>query len=94
MKLRPERNEADVQSFVQDLIMIGLTASPQPKLTEDWSFLLPDEPEVKKIYQDLKEELNQISKQIDKANNTVPSTKRPRVCQSFNPKHLETSVSV
>ena len=94
MKLRPQRNEADVQTFVQDLILIGLTSGKQPQLMEDWSHLLPDESAIQKVYKDLKNELSKIPKRIDEANDTVPRSERPKVCQSFNPKHLECSVSI
>ena len=71
-----------------------MTGGTQPKLMEDWSHLLPDQPEIKKVYNDFKDELNEISKRIDEANATVPCSERPKICQSFNPKYLETSVSV
>ena len=94
LKIRPEKDEADIQSFVQGLIVIGLAGAPQPKLMEDWSHLLPDESEVKTMYTSLKDDLMEISVKIDKANETVPCPGRPKICQSFNPKHFETSVSI
>jgi len=94
MKLRPEKDEADIQTFVQDLILIGLTGAPRPKLIEDWLHLLPNKSEVKTMYTNLKSDLMEVSAEIDKANETVPCPGRPKVCQSFNPKHFETSVSI
>jgi hypothetical protein len=94
MKLRPDKDEADIQTFIQDLILIGLTGAPQPKLMEDWSHLLPDESEVKTMYTNLKDDLVAIAVKVDEANETVPCPGRPKICQSFNPKYFETSVSI
>ena len=94
LKLRPGKDEADIQTFVQDLILIGLTGAPRPKLNEDWLHLLPNKSEVKKMYADLKTDLKEVSTKVDKANEAVPSSGRPKICQSFNPKHFETSVSI
>ena len=89
-----KRQKIDLCMKLNFSIFIGLTGGTQPKLMEDWSHLLPDQPEVKKVYNELKDELNEISKRIDEANATVPCSERPKLCQSFNPKYLETSVSV
>jgi len=93
-KLRPEKDEADIQAFVQDLILIGLTGAPRPKLMEDWLHLLPNKSEVKTMYTNLTGDLMKVSAKVDKANETVPCPGRPKICQSFNPKHFETSVSI
>ena len=94
IKLRPGKDEADIQTFVQDLVLIGLTGAPRPKLNEDWLHLLPNKSEVKTMYANLKTNLKEVSAKVDKANETVPSSGRPKICQSFNPKHFETSVSI
>ena len=93
--MRPDEDETDVQMFVQNLVLFGLTSGEWPKLMHDWSHLLPDDPVVKKIYKELKDELSEISKRIDEDNDKANATnpRRPKVCESFNPKHLETSVS-
>ena len=93
-RIRPDTDEADIQSFVQNLILFGLTGAPRPKLDQDWSHLLPDESEVKKMYTNLGSDLKEISGKVDEANKTVPCPERPKICQSFNPKHFETSVSI
>jgi len=93
-KLRPEKDEADIQAFVQHQILIGLTGAPRPKLMEDWSHLLPNKSEVKTMYTKLTGDLKEVSAKVDKANETVPCPGRPKICQSFNPKHFETSVSI
>ena len=71
-----------------------MTSAPQPKLMEDWSHLLPDHQKVKGFYDELKKELGEIIKEIDGANANVPNPKRPKICESFNPKYLEVSVSI
>ena len=63
-------------------------------IMSDWKHLLPNHPEVHQMHDDLMNDLQQISDQVDALNNTVPCNNRPIVCQSFNPKFLETSVSV
>ena len=93
-KIRAEKDEADIQCFVQNLILFGLTGAPRPKFMENWSHLLPDKPEVERIYKNLQEDIMAISVKVDEANASVPCPDRPRVCQSFNPKHFETSVSI
>ena len=71
-----------------------MTAAPQPKLMEDWSHLLPNSNKVKGFYNVLKSELQEVSKKIDEANDNVPNPNRPTICESFNPKHHEISVSI
>ena len=70
-----------------------MTSAPQPKLMEDWSHLLPDNKKVKGFYDELKKDLGEIIKAIDGANANVPNPKRPKICESFNPKHHDVSVS-
>ena len=49
---------------------------------------------LKGFYDELKKELGEIIKEIDEANANVPNPKRPIICESFNPKNLEVSVSI
>ena len=49
---------------------------------------------VLELYHGLKEDLSRISDDIDLANANAPSPTRPRACNSFNPRCLESSVSV
>ena len=93
MKIRADSNKADVQSYVQGLILIGLTGNPEPLLMENWAHLLPNYPEVTRLYIDLKHDLYEIMDRVDEANAIVPSPSRPRICQSFNPKYMACSVS-
>ena len=46
------------------------------------------------LYHGLKEDLSRISDEIELANASAPSPTRPRACNSFNPRCLESSVSV
>ena len=60
-----------------------------PQLMSNWKHLLPDCEEVIKLHDDLMEDLERISGSVDARNE-----KRPHKSQIFNPKFLETSVSV
>jgi hypothetical protein len=93
-RIRTEKDEADIQSFVQNMILFGLTGAPRPKFMQDWSHLLPDKSEVKTMYTILRNDLAEVTDKVDKANKTVPCPERPKICQSFNPEHFETSVSI
>ena len=61
---------------------------------QDWSHLLPDHQKVKGFYDELKKELGEIIQKIDGENAKVPTPERPKICESFNPKYLEVSVSI
>ena len=89
MKLSAGHNEADIQAYFQDLILIQMPGKPQPKLMDDWTHLLPDQEEIMLLYNEFKDELSRISRNVDKANET-----RPHACQTFNPKYLECSAPV
>ena len=55
----------------------------------NWKHLLPDCEEAIKLYDNLMEDLHKISTSVDARNE-----ERPHKSESFNPKFLETSVSV
>ena len=55
----------------------------------NWKHLLQDREEVIKLFDDLMEDLEEISASVDARNE-----ERPHKSQVFNPKFLETSVSV
>ena len=93
-KIRPGKESLDVQAFVQSLCLIGLTGLKNPMIMSNWKHLLPDRPDVKKLHDELMEDLQKIVEEVDKLNSNVPNPKRSRVCQTFNPKFFETSVSV
>ena len=60
-----------------------------PQLMSNWKPLLPDREEVIKLHDDLMEDLEKISTSVDERNK-----ERPHKSQVFNPKFLETSVSI
>ena len=80
-----------VQEFAQSLALTTLTGLKMPKLLQDWSHLIKDKAHLE-IYTQYKQELEQLSKHIDRKNGDTSLRRYP--FQSFNPKHLETSVSV
>ena len=55
----------------------------------NWKHLLQDREEVIKLFDNLMEDLEEISVSVDKRNE-----ERAHKSQVFNPKYLETSVSV
>ena len=60
-----------------------------PPLMSNWKHLLPDCEEAIKLYDNLMEDLHKISASVDARNE-----ERPHKSQIFNPKFLETSVSI
>ena len=60
-----------------------------PQLMSNWKHLLPDGEEVIKLHDDLMEDLEKISTSVDERNE-----ERPHKSQIFNPRFLETSVSI
>mmetsp|Transcript_47343 Transcript_47343/g.124966 ORF Transcript_47343/g.124966 Transcript_47343/m.124966 type:complete len:561 (-) Transcript_47343:14-1696(-) len=94
-KIRPGRNESDVQSFVQGLCLVGLTGMRMPPLLSDWRFLLPQEPpEARDLQVRLMEDLRRVSAEVEGRNASAPCPSRRRKVESFNPKHFECSVSM
>ena len=69
--------------------LVGNTGLRNPQLMSNWKHLLHDREEVIKLFDDLMEDLKEISVSVDKRNE-----ERPHKSQVFNPKFLETSVSV
>ena len=69
--------------------LIGNTGLRNPQLMSNWKHLLQDCKEVIKLFDDLMEDLEEISASVDKRNE-----ERPHKSQVFNPKFLETSVSI
>ena len=55
----------------------------------DWKHLLPDHEEAMKLYDNLMEDLKKIIVSVEARNE-----ERPHKSEMFNPKFLETSVSV
>ena len=82
--------------MVQDLILVALTGMRNPQITSNWRHLLPNHPEVHSLYDELMDDLQKIIEEVDALNATAGpnNVARPRVCQTFNPRYLETSVSL
>ena len=87
--MHPGKEELDVQSFVQGLCLAGLTGLKNPLIMQDWTHLLPPHPDAKKLHGELMNDLQKIVDNVEKLNN-----ERPHKCQVFNPKFLETSITV
>ena len=73
----------------QTQCLVGNTGLRNPQLMSNWKHLLQDHADVIKLFDDLMEDLGEISASVDKRNE-----ERPHKSQVFNPKFLETSVSV
>ena len=62
-------------------------------IMSNWKHLLPKHPEVNRLHDQLMEELREHSERVDAMNDAAPNERRPRKCETFNPKYLECSVS-
>jgi len=91
---------ADVQTLAQTLVLISLTGLQEPALMDDWTHIFmveswPDSrrEEVLRIVREFQVDLDKVSREIDERN-----IKRERSGQkrfnAFNPRLLETSVSI
>ena len=69
--------------------LVGNTGLRNPQLMSNWKHLLTDHEEASKLFENLMEDLEKISASVDAENE-----KRPHKSQIFNPKFLETSVSI
>lgn len=93
--VRPGKSVSDVQTFIDLRVVSEITNVKQPKLINDWRFLLPgNSPRVSDVFDSFMSDLKHISSAIDQRNLTTPSIKRKRTCNLFNPKYLECSLSV
>ena len=79
---------------MQTLCLLGILDVRQPMLMSDWTHLLPDLPAAKQLHARLMEDLKEIADNIDQMNSRAPSKDRPKICQTFNPKFLECSISL
>ena len=74
--------------------MLSGTGMRNPQLMGNWKHLLIKDPEGPRLHDQLMEDLKEHSERVDAMNAAVPNDRRPRKCETFNPKHLECSVSV
>ena len=85
-----------IKAVVQDLLLMALTSMRNPQIMSNWKHLLPNHPEVHRLHDKLMDDLQKIVEEVDTMNATAGpnNAARPRVCQTFNPRYLETSVSL
>lgn len=92
-KIRPDREEADVQSTFQ-VLNIGLTtAKKMPRLVSDFTHVLKRDsnlPKTTAIFHEFQKDLEALSVEIEGKN----KKKRKHPCNSFNPKMMVSSVSI
>ena len=68
-----------------------------PMIMDNWKHLLPEDKKAHQFHDELIQELKKISEEVDKRNlkeNVGQHGQRPKVCETFNPKYHETSVSL
>ncbi len=87
-KIRPGTEVADVQASVQALGIIGLTGLRMPKLLNDFSHVCLDDPG-REAFATFQTQLHALAAQIDRDNQ-----RRRWPCNTFNPRFLETGVSI
>jgi len=87
-KIRPGAEMADVQASIQCLLIVALTGLEMPSLMGDFSQVCLDEQGVE-AFKRFEVALGGLSDRIDAANET-----RRWPCNAFNPRHLETGVSI
>lgn len=96
-KIRPGREMADVQSSMQCLFIIALTGLQMPKLMDvgDAAGIFDADHRGRDAFRRFHDELAKLSARIDAANDPAgDGPRRPWPCETFNPKHLETGVSI
>ena len=84
-----------LQGTVQSLCLVGLTSGKMPMIMSNWKHLLPETKGARELQDELIVRLLEISREVDKRNRVAGMPgQRPKVCETFNPKYHETSVSV
>ncbi|GDX83413.1 hypothetical protein LBMAG42_52240 [Deltaproteobacteria bacterium] len=87
-KIRPGVEMADVQASMQCLAVVGLTGLRMPQLLNDFSHVCLDEGGAQ-AFATFQTNLEALADRIEAANLT-----RKYPCNTFNPRYLETGVSV
>ncbi|GDX81300.1 hypothetical protein LBMAG42_31110 [Deltaproteobacteria bacterium] len=96
-KIRPGKEMADVQASMQYLLIMALTGLQMPKLMDlgDAAGVFDADMKGRKAFAKFHAELSELSVQIDAANALrLKDERRPWPCETFNPKNLETGVSI
>ena len=87
-KIRPGSEMADVQASIQCLLIVALTGLEMPALMGDFTQVCLDDAGVA-AFRRFEAALSTLADRIDAANQ-----RRRWPCNSFNPRHLETGVSI
>jgi len=87
--IRAGAETQDAQGYVATMVLTALTGLRNPSVMDDWRHLLPAEPSARAPYAELMAGMEALAGAIEERNQT-----RVQQCNSFNPRHLECSVSV
>lgn len=96
-KIRPGTEIADVQASMQYLLIMALTGLQMPKLLDigDAAGVFDGDMRGRAIFGRFQAQLLALSERIDVANaRRLADPERPWPCETFNPKNLETGVSI
>ncbi len=96
-KIRPGVEIADVQASLQYLLIMALTGLQMPKLLDlqDAAGVFDADTKGRRAFAKFHDALVKLSGDIDRANvERLADPERPWPCQTFNPKNLETGVSI
>lgn len=96
-KIRPGKEMADVQASMQYLLIMALTGLGMPRLMDigDASGVFDADYRGRTAFMNFFNALKALSLEIDEANaRRLKDPERPWPCDTFNPKNLETGVSI
>jgi hypothetical protein len=91
-KLLPDQSMQSIQSYTQQCALVVLTGLQMPRLIDDWSHLITREL-LRNPYFQFKDDLVRLQFDIEERN-IERVNKKGWAFESFNPKNIETSVSV
>lgn len=96
-KIRPNTETADVQSSMQCLLVMALTGLGMPRLMDvgDAAEIFDADHRGRDAFREFHAALEALSAEIDEANaRRRADPERPWPCDTFNPRNLETGVSI
>jgi hypothetical protein len=96
-KIRPGKQMADIQASMQYLLVMALTGLGMPRLMDvgDAAGVFDVDHRGKQAFRRFHDALQALSEQNDAANRRrMAHPTRPWPCETFNPKNLETGVSI
>ena len=82
-----------LQQIIGELTLLSGTGLRNPMIMSNWKHLLPKDPRVHGLHDQLMEDIRELSERVDAMNEAAPNERRLRKCETFNPKYLECSVS-